>query len=197
METVEPTTQETCENRDVRSCRNTPCTDVCSMDPRIIYSMERVLNRYKWPSPEQRLKIQEQYPDSKNMAQVNTIVSEVLEPSSPDEQQNYGMQEKRRKRCLESEFPDYQHIEHAKHRHCTCKLRKKFKANPEDELIEPRPPMLVIQTVESSTGDTVAEVVAAPALTPTVDYTPFDVNTNIPSSGEASTQSPKSLLASK
>ena len=85
METVVPKTQKACENRDVRSCCNTPCTDVCSMDPRIIYSIERVLNRYKWPSPEQRLKIQEQYPDSKNMAQVNTIFSEVWESSSPDD----------------------------------------------------------------------------------------------------------------
>ena len=107
------------------------------------------------------------------------------------------MQEKRLKRCLESEFPDNQHIEHAEHHHCTCKLHKKFKANPEDELIEPRPPMLVIQTVESSTGDTVAEVVAAPVPTPTVDDTPSDVNTDIPASAEASTQSPKSLLASE
>ena len=194
METVVPTTQEACENRDVRSC--TPYTDVvCSMNPRIKYSMERVLNR--WYSPEQRLKIQEQYPDSKNMAQVNTIFSEVWESPSPGEQQIYRMQEKRRKRCLESEFPDYQHIEHAEHHHCTCKLHKKFKANPEEELIEPRLPMLVIQTVESSTGDTVAEVVAAPAPTPTDDDTPSDVNTDIPSIAEASTQSPKSLLASK
>ena len=214
METVVPKTQEACENRDVRSSCSTPWSDGGSRrDQRKNYRMDRILNTCMWLSREQRLEIQEQYLN-KNLAKVNTIVGEVWDSLSPFEQMIYETQVFRLKQCHAIEFPGYKLCLKIKSRECfcsvcymsahhigpteypsTCKSHKKFKANPEDELIEPRPPMLVIQTVESATGDTVVEVVAAPV--PTVDCTPSDVNTDIPSSAEASNRSPKSLLASK
>ena len=163
METVAPTAQDACENRGVRSCRRTSRTnDVCSMDQRFL--LKRMLRRCKWIPLEQRLRIQNRY-CNKNLEQVKMIVGKDLESLNPDEQQTYGRQAFRLKHFHEMEFPGYKHrlmmkprtcfchkcpnsakhIEPAKHQ-STCKPHQKVKANPEDELLQARPPMLAIQT---------------------------------------------------
>ena len=177
------------------------------------FLVTRILNKCPWRSQEQQQKVKDQCLDKK-LGQVNQIIDKVLETSSPDEQQKHRHRVNLL-RCLhKSEFPVYSKQSKSPKKwsimcsfqghsaesaqHSTWRQHNEYSevlnTYTKDELTQQ--PIVVVQSVEDSTGDMpVVKVVAATALT--VDYRTLDVNSDVTFRQVSTTKSSTSLLAAK